>query len=65
MSAQQKRFQHQCSEAVASSEALIEQLNKYSDVEQPTDGDVTQATALHNAIRGIVNLCSSINSHAR
>lgn len=65
MSAQQKRFQHQCSEAVGSAQALIEQLNKYSDVEQPTDGDVTQATALHNAIRGIENLCNSINSHAR
>ena len=56
------KFQHALSEVDVECQAIREQVEKYSDADGPTDGDVTQAIALLNSVRGIRKLFEAINA---
>lgn len=56
------KFQNALSEVDVECQAIREQAEKYSDADGLTDGDVTQAIALLNSVRGIRKLFEAINA---
>ena len=55
------RFQNVLSDIDVECQAIREQAELYSDGEDLTDGDLTQAIALHNSLQSIRKLFEAIN----
>lgn len=61
----QNQFDHQCACTVETTQLLIREIETYSNAKELTGADVTQITALNNALTGLLNLMITINSHAK